>query len=151
MPRLDDPLTGTEHELKRLRAVEMLDGGLFTFRDGKDERTRGAQHIPMLFPAERIDVQPGQSVRANITMNETTTMLNMACRSPYANALSISTSARETLGLDDTRLEHLGVTVDKALLTVTGRVLGVPLISYAASGCADALRRPHEQSRRASS
>ena len=35
MPRLDDPLTGTEHELERLRAVEMLDGGLFTFRDGK--------------------------------------------------------------------------------------------------------------------
>ena len=35
MPRLDDPLTGTEHELERLRADEMLDGGLFTFRDGK--------------------------------------------------------------------------------------------------------------------
>ena len=32
---MDDPLTGTEHELERLRAVEMLDGGLFTFRDGR--------------------------------------------------------------------------------------------------------------------
>lgn len=28
-------------------------------------------------------------------------MVNFACRSPYANALSISTDARETLGLDD--------------------------------------------------
>ena len=36
MPRLDDPLTGTEHELERLRAVEMLDGGLFTFRDREE-------------------------------------------------------------------------------------------------------------------
>ncbi|KAK4072839.1 hypothetical protein Purlil1_13232 [Purpureocillium lilacinum] len=93
----------------------------------------GSREKPMLFPAERIEVQPGQSVRANLTINETTTMLNMACRSPYANALSISTSARETLGLDDGRLAHLGISVDKALLTVTGRVLGVPLISYAAS------------------
>lgn len=93
----------------------------------------GSREKPMLFPAERIEVQPGQSIRVNLTMNETTAMLNMACCSPYANALSISTSARETLGLDDGRLEHLGVTVDKALLTVTGRVLNVPLISYTAS------------------
>ncbi len=42
MPRLDDPLTGTEHELERLRAAEMLDGGLLTFRDGK---IRGREEV----------------------------------------------------------------------------------------------------------
>ncbi|KAJ6436655.1 Protein argonaute 18 [Purpureocillium lavendulum] len=91
----------------------------------------GSREKPMLFPAELIEVQPGQSVKANLTMNETIAMLNMACRSPFANALSISTDARETLGLDDNRLDHFGITINKALLTVTGRVLDVPMISYA--------------------
>lgn len=31
-------------------------------------------------------------------------MVNFACRTPYANALSITTDARETLGLDDDAL-----------------------------------------------
>ena len=41
MPRLDDPLTGTEHELERLRADEMLDGGFVYFSRWEDEGTPG--------------------------------------------------------------------------------------------------------------
>ncbi|POR35180.1 Protein argonaute 18, partial [Tolypocladium paradoxum] len=90
----------------------------------------GRADKPTLFPAELIEIQPGQSVKAKLTMNETTAMLDVACRSPYANALSISTDARKTLGLDDAGLGRFGVAVDKSLLTVNGRVLSVPVISY---------------------
>lgn len=60
-------------------------------------------------------------------------MLNFACRSPYANALTISTNTRETLGLDsENELEKFGISVDKRLLTVHGRVLSPPRIMYSA-------------------
>ncbi|XP_044716282.1 piwi domain-containing protein [Hirsutella rhossiliensis] len=90
----------------------------------------GRADKPTLFPAEVIEIQPGQSVKARLTMNETTAMLDVACRSPYANAMSISADGRKTLGLDDEGLNRFGLSVDKSLLTVRGRVLNVPMISY---------------------
>lgn len=90
----------------------------------------GRADKPTLFPAEMIEVQPGQSVKAQLTMTETTAMLDVACRSPYSNALSISGDGRKTLGLDDEGLGRFGMLVDKSLLTVRGRVLNVPTISY---------------------
>ncbi|KAM4067847.1 piwi domain-containing protein [Hirsutella rhossiliensis] len=90
----------------------------------------GRSDKPTLFPAEVIEIQPGQSVKARLTMNETTAMLDVACRSPYSNATSISADGRKTLGLDDNSLRPFGISVDKSLLTVRGRVLNVPMISY---------------------
>ncbi|XP_044720121.1 piwi domain-containing protein [Hirsutella rhossiliensis] len=90
----------------------------------------GRSDKPTLFPAEVIEIQPGQSVKARLTMNETTAMLDVACRSPYSNATSISADGRKTLGLDDNGLRPFGISVDKSLLTVRGRVLNVPMISY---------------------
>ncbi|PHH85063.1 hypothetical protein CDD83_972 [Cordyceps sp. RAO-2017] len=90
----------------------------------------GRADKPTLFPAEFIEIQPGQSVKAKLTMNETTAMLDVACRSPYSNALSISDDGRKTLGLDDAGLGQFGIAVEKSLLTVRGRVLSVPMISY---------------------
>ncbi|KAJ6442123.1 stem cell self-renewal protein Piwi [Purpureocillium lavendulum] len=89
----------------------------------------GRADKPTLFPAEMIEIQPGQSVKAKLTMSETTAMLDIACRTPYANALSNSGDARNTLGLDDESLTNFGVTVDKSLLTVHGRVLNIPMLS----------------------
>ncbi|PWI76529.1 QDE2-like protein [Purpureocillium lilacinum] len=89
----------------------------------------GRADKPTLFPAEMIEIQPGQSVKAKLTMSETTAMLDIACRTPYANALSISGDARNTLGLDDESLTNFGVSVDKSLLTVHGRVLQIPMLS----------------------
>lgn len=63
-------------------------------------------------------------------MEETTAMLDFACRSPYSNALSISTDSRKVIGLDDELLNDFGVSVDKKLLTVQGRVLSAPMVSY---------------------
>ncbi|XP_044716018.1 piwi domain-containing protein [Hirsutella rhossiliensis] len=90
----------------------------------------GRADKPTLFPAEVIEIQPGQSVKARLTMNETTAMLDVACRSPFSNATSISADGRKTLGLDDNGLKPFGISVDKGLLTVRGRVLNVPMISY---------------------
>lgn len=55
----------------------------------------------MFAPAEFVEIQPGQSIKAKLNSQESTAMVQFACRSPYANLFSISTDARETLGLDD--------------------------------------------------
>ncbi|KAF4982301.1 hypothetical protein FZEAL_2050 [Fusarium zealandicum] len=94
---------------------------------------------PTFVPAEFVEIQPGQAVKAKLNSKESTEMVNFACRSPYANALSITTDARETLGLDDPLLDRFGISVDKQLLTVHGRVLVAPAVSYL-----DAKRKPTE-------
>ncbi|KAF4992825.1 hypothetical protein FDECE_13611 [Fusarium decemcellulare] len=99
----------------------------------------GRADKPTFVPAEFVEIQPGQSVKAKLTSRESTEMVNFACRSPYANALSITTDARETLGLDDDLLNQFGISVDKKLLTVQGRVLPAPGVSYL-----DTQRKPTE-------
>ncbi|RKK83127.1 hypothetical protein BFJ69_g2669 [Fusarium oxysporum] len=90
----------------------------------------GTAAKPTFVPAEFLEIQPGQSVKAKLTGAESTDMVNFACRTPYANALSITTDARETLGLDDDTLGHFGIQVGRQLLTVQGRVLAVPRVAY---------------------
>ncbi|KAF5019913.1 hypothetical protein F66182_8075 [Fusarium sp. NRRL 66182] len=90
----------------------------------------GTAAKPTFIPAEFVEIQPGQSVKAKLNSRESTQMVNFACRTPYANALSITTDARETLGLDDETLGRFGIQVDKQLLTVQGRVLTAPAVSY---------------------
>jgi hypothetical protein len=60
----------------------------------------GTASKPTFVPAEFVEIQPGQSVKAKLNSRESTEMVNFACRSPYANALSITGEGRETLGLD---------------------------------------------------
>ncbi|RDA88089.1 hypothetical protein CP532_5296 [Ophiocordyceps camponoti-leonardi (nom. inval.)] len=90
----------------------------------------GTDEKPTLFIADLMEVQPGQSVKAKLTMNETTAMLDEACRTPFSNATSISTEGRRTLGLDDSALVKFGLSVEKNLVSVRGRVLNAPMISY---------------------
>ncbi|KAJ4312409.1 hypothetical protein N0V84_009945 [Fusarium piperis] len=90
----------------------------------------GTASNPTFVPAEFVEIQPGQSVKAKLTSRESTEMVNFACRSPYANALSITTDGRETLGLDGEVLKKFGIAVDKNLLTVQGRVLPAPAVAY---------------------
>lgn len=63
-------------------------------------------------------------------MDETTTMLNFACRSPADNALSLVSDSRRILSHDDELLGQFGVTVGKQLLAVNARVLDCPNVSY---------------------
>ncbi|KAI7762393.1 hypothetical protein LZL87_006788 [Fusarium oxysporum] len=90
----------------------------------------GTAAKPTFVPAEFLEIQPGQSVKAKLTGAESTDMVNFACRTPYANALSITTDARDTLGLDDDTLGHFGIQVGRQLLRVQGRVLTVPRVAY---------------------
>ncbi|KAG5802150.1 hypothetical protein H9Q74_013319 [Fusarium xylarioides] len=90
----------------------------------------GTAAKPTFVPAEFLEIQPGQSVKAKLNGAESTDMVNFACRTPYANALSITTDARETLGLDDDTLGNFGIQVGRQLLTVQGRVLTVPRVAY---------------------
>lgn len=87
---------------------------------------------PALYPAEVLEIQAGQSVKAKLTADETTAMMSFACRTPYENALSISTEARGVLGYDSTNpiLGDFGISIGKQLVTVEGRVLAVPSVSY---------------------
>ncbi|KEY66842.1 hypothetical protein S7711_05196 [Stachybotrys chartarum IBT 7711] len=89
---------------------------------------------PVFFPAEYITIPAGQKVLARLTGEETTDMLRFACRTPFKNALSISTDSREILELDNSYLNDFGITVDKHLLAVHARILSVPTVKYRDTG-----------------
>lgn len=55
---------------------------------------------PVYMPAELLDVMPGQVLRRKTTADETAKMILFSCRSPWANAVSITTVGRDVLGLD---------------------------------------------------
>ncbi|KAJ3562580.1 hypothetical protein NPX13_g8515 [Xylaria arbuscula] len=91
----------------------------------------GSKVRPVYMPAELIEVLDGQPLRRKTTPNETRDMINFSCRSPYANAKSISEIGRSVLGLDNAEsLSGFGIKVDKMLLTVQGRQLPPPTIVY---------------------
>ncbi|KAG6022133.1 hypothetical protein E4U41_002312 [Claviceps citrina] len=91
----------------------------------------GTAKRPTFFPAEVLEIQRGQSVKAKLTAEETTAMLAFACRTPYENALSIAQDARGVLEYDDnSTLKDFGITVGKQLATVNGRVLSIPAVAY---------------------
>ncbi|RWA08504.1 hypothetical protein EKO27_g6616 [Xylaria grammica] len=91
----------------------------------------GSQVKPVYMPAELVEVIDGQPLRRKTTPNETRDMINFSCRSPFANATSISTYGRQVLGLDNPEfLRRFGIQVGKTLLTVNGRELLPPTIVY---------------------
>ncbi|KAI8238932.1 hypothetical protein K4K55_002429 [Colletotrichum sp. SAR 10_96] len=91
----------------------------------------GTASKPMFFPAERCTIIAGQAVRSKLSGDETTAMLDFACRSPFANAVSIERDSVAALGLDEPILKDFGITVDKRLLTVIARELIPPVVMYA--------------------
>ncbi|KAG5984275.1 hypothetical protein E4U55_005433 [Claviceps digitariae] len=95
----------------------------------------GTSKRPSFFPAEVLEIQQGQSVKAKLTADETTAMLAFACRTPYENALSIAQDARETLEYDNnSTLKDFGLSIARQLATVNGRVLNVPAVAYVDAG-----------------
>lgn len=82
------------------------------------------------FPAEVVEIMPGQQAKVKLTGKETTAMLDFACRSPYSNAKSLVDESRGRLGHDDPLLQQFGVTVAKNLLAVHARVFNPPTVSY---------------------
>ncbi|KAH0425471.1 piwi domain-containing protein [Colletotrichum camelliae] len=91
----------------------------------------GTSSKPMFFPAERCTIIAGQPVRSKLSGDETTAMLDFACRSPFANAVSLERDSAAALGLDEPILKDFGITVDRRLLTVIARELPPPVVRYA--------------------
>jgi hypothetical protein len=94
----------------------------------------GSSDKPVFFPAEVVEIPAGQSVKAKLLTNETSTMLRHACKSPGANARDLENFGRSALGLDDNLLAKFGLSVDKNLLVVHARVLEAPAIRYRTQG-----------------
>src|SRR3569833_1040952 len=85
-------------------------------------------------PAEWVTIIPGQIAREKLKGDDVQEMLDLACRSPALNAQSIVTAGRNALQLDNNPLiGSFGISVDKSLITVRGRVLTCPTITYAKS------------------
>ena len=93
----------------------------------------GNEQRPCFFPAEFIEVEAGQSVKAKLTGNETSKMLLHACQTPATNAKNIESIGRKVLGLDEGTLEKFNISISKGLLSVNARVLVTPKIKYGGS------------------
>ncbi|KAK0368163.1 piwi domain-containing protein, partial [Colletotrichum limetticola] len=89
----------------------------------------GTPSKPMFFPAERCTITAGQAVRSKLSEDGTTAMLDFACLSPFANAVSIERDSAAALGLDEPILKDFGITVDKRLLTAVARKLAAPVVT----------------------
>ncbi len=55
---------------------------------------------PVYMPAELVEVIPGQPLKRKTNPAETAQMILSACRSPFANAMSLTTIGRACLNLD---------------------------------------------------
>lgn len=90
----------------------------------------GTAEKPVFFPAEVIEILPGQAVKTKLTGRETTDMLTHACKTPKYNATTLETASRSILHLDDGLLGKFSISVDKKLLAVHARILNAPIIQY---------------------
>lgn len=91
----------------------------------------GTTNRPEYMLAEHCTIVGGQPMKTRLSPAEQDAMIKFACRSPPENALSITTKARELLRLDNnTLLSSFGLSVAKNLVTVRGRELQPPAVSY---------------------
>lgn len=91
----------------------------------------GTKDKPVYIPAEFVTIKAGQAVRRKTTPEETREMIDFAVRSPFANATSIATLGRQSMGLDNSKvLSAFNVTIGKNLLSVHARELPTPSIQY---------------------
>ncbi|KAK3332061.1 hypothetical protein B0T19DRAFT_93634 [Cercophora scortea] len=91
----------------------------------------GSPDKPIYFLAEHCTVLPGQPLKVKLTPNEQDSMIQFACRPPPSNAVSITTSARSLLALDNNPLlNRFSIAIDKELITVKARELVPPLLTY---------------------
>lgn len=95
---------------------------------------------PVFFPAEVIDILPGQAVKAKLTALETSNMLLHACKLPRENASILENMSRSLLHIDKGIPASFGVEVDKKLLAVHARVLEPPTIQYGGGGRGSTMR-----------
>ncbi|KAI0133671.1 hypothetical protein BJ170DRAFT_172393 [Xylariales sp. AK1849] len=94
----------------------------------------GTRIKPVYTPAEFVEIVSGQALHRKTTPDETRSMIEFSCRSPVANATSLTTTARTCLALDNNPiLDQFGIQVHRDLLTVRGRELTAPKVIYTSS------------------
>lgn len=93
---------------------------------------RGTPAKPNYVPAERCWIVFGQPLKTKLDEEKCEPlMINFACRRPYQNAEAICKEGYQALRLDsNSSLKQLGITIGKDLVTVEGRVLTAPMLSY---------------------
>ncbi|KAL2126476.1 hypothetical protein VTI74DRAFT_842 [Chaetomium olivicolor] len=100
----------------------------------------GTAAKPIYFLAEFCTLVPGQPLKARLSPSEQDAMIQFACRAPAQNAKSVTSSARELLALDgNTVLNKFGIKVASELITVPGRELKPPTVSYMKGGRAESI------------
>ncbi|MCJ1247072.1 hypothetical protein MMC30_004283 [Trapelia coarctata] len=93
----------------------------------------GNRENPSYLPVEVCVVMPGQSSQSKLDPAQTQQMIRFAVRKPSQNATSITQDAPNTVGLSpqaNVLLGRFGVSVTARLITVPGRVLQEPKVSY---------------------
>ncbi|KAK0641136.1 ribonuclease H-like domain-containing protein [Cercophora newfieldiana] len=93
----------------------------------------GSRDRPVYVAAELVTILPGQAMKTRLRPDESDAMIKFACRAPPENAESIVTRGRALLRLDEGKnslLNKFGITVGKSLVTVVGRELQPPTLSY---------------------
>lgn len=93
---------------------------------------RGTPAKPNYIPAERCWIVFGQPFKTKLDEAKCEPlMIDFACRRPYQNAEAICKEGYQVLRLDsNSSLKQLGITIGKDLVTVEGRVLIAPMLSY---------------------
>ena len=87
-------------------------------------------------PAEQCDVVPGQMSNRKLSPNQTQQMIKFAVRKPADNARLIVDEGVRTMGLNQGAADgpgKFGLNVTPSMITVTGRILPPPELTYGVS------------------
>lgn len=94
---------------------------------------------PIYIPMEMCTVLPGQPYRKFLSGDQTTQMLKFAARVPNQNAMSIAGDGKvggtglkllQLRGAQQQSIEPFGLSVNTDMLTVPGRILNAPAVTY---------------------
>ncbi|RMZ74672.1 rna interference and silencing [Pyrenophora seminiperda CCB06] len=88
----------------------------------------GEPEDPRWIPAELCRILPGQLARDTLLPVQTREMIRFAARSPCQNAKSITSDGVEIMKIHS--LMGLGIEVDPTMITVEGRILPAPALTY---------------------
>lgn len=98
----------------------------------------GPKDDPKWIPSELCTVLPGQLANRLLLGNQTRAMIEFAARRPFQNAESIVNDGLQVTKINpvaqglNTHLKKFGIKVNPNLLTVPGRILPPPALSYRA-------------------
>ncbi|ETS02811.1 RNA interference and gene silencing protein [Trichoderma reesei RUT C-30] len=93
----------------------------------------GNRENPTYLPLQVCYVLPGQPSKSKLDPNQTQQMIRFAVRRPFENATSIVNQGLQTAGLSASTnplLPQFGIEISQNLVTVLGRVITSPKVSY---------------------